>query len=184
MDKKLEADIENLIQAAKKTNEISEEDIANKLVKHELTPEIMAGIISMFEDEGIKVIPAEDIEVKDEDLKEIISTVKVDDPVKMYLKDIGTVQLLTSDQEVELAKKILEGDEFAKSELIERNLKLVVSIAKKYVNRSSMQFLDLIQEGNLGLVKAVEKCDYTKGFRFSTYATWWIRQAITRAIAD
>ncbi|MCI5714581.1 MAG: hypothetical protein MR288_03015, partial [Firmicutes bacterium] len=88
MDKKLEADIENLIQTAKKTNEISEEDIANKLVKHELTPEIMAGIISMFEDEGIKVIPAEDIEVKDEDLKEIISTVKVDDPVKMYLKDI------------------------------------------------------------------------------------------------
>ncbi|HBP44030.1 MAG TPA: RNA polymerase sigma factor RpoD [Clostridiales bacterium] len=184
MDKKLELDVENLIQSAKKTNEIHEEDIASKLVKHELTPEIMAGIISMFEDEGVKVIPSEDIEVKDEDLKEIISTVKVDDPVKMYLKDIGTVQLLTSDQEVELAKKILEGDEFAKSELIERNLKLVVSIAKKYVNRSSMQFLDLIQEGNLGLVKAVEKFDYTKGFRFSTYATWWIRQAITRAIAD
>ena len=184
MDKKLEIDVENLIQSAKKTNEIHEEDIASKLVKHELTPEIMAGIISMFEDEGVKVIPSEDIEVKDEDLKEIISTVKVDDPVKMYLKDIGTVLLLTSEQEVELAKKILEGDEFAKSELIERNLKLVVSIAKKYVNRSSMQFLDLIQEGNLGLVKAVEKFDYTKGFRFSTYATWWIRQAITRAIAD
>ncbi len=184
MDKKLELDVENLIQSAKKTNEIHEEDIESKLVKHELTPEIMAGIISMFEDEGVKVIPSEDIEVKDEDLKEIISTVKVDDPVKMYLKDIGTVQLLTSEQEVELAKKILEGDMSAKSELIERNLKLVVSIAKKYVNRSSMQFLDLIQEGNLGLVKAVEKFDYTKGFRFSTYATWWIRQAITRAIAD
>ncbi len=184
MDKNLENDVNNLIQIAKKTNEINEEDIANKLVKHELTPEIMAGIISMFEDEGIKVNPAEDVVVKDEDLKEIISNVKVDDPVKMYLKDIGTVQLLTSEQEVELAKRILENDERAKSELIERNLKLVVSIAKKYVNRSSMQFLDLIQEGNLGLVKAVEKFDYTKGFRFSTYATWWIRQAITRAIAD
>ena len=184
MDKKLENDINNLIQIAKKTNEINEEDIQNKLIKHELTPEIMAGIITMFEDEGIKVIPSEDVEVKDEDLKEIISNVKVDDPVKMYLKDIGTVQLLTSEQEVELAKRILEHDERAKAELIERNLRLVVSIAKKYVNRSSMQFLDLIQEGNLGLVKAVEKFDYTKGFRFSTYATWWIRQAITRAIAD
>ena len=184
MDKQLENDINNLIQIAKKSNKIAEEDIANKLVKHELTPEIMAGIITMFEDEGIKVIPAEDVVVKDEDLKEIISTVKVDDPVKMYLKDIGTVQLLTSEQEVELAKRILEHDERAKSELIERNLKLVVSIAKKYVNRSSIQFLDLIQEGNLGLVKAVEKFDYSKGFRFSTYATWWIRQAITRAIAD
>ena len=184
MDKQLEIDVNNLIQLAKKTNEIQEEDIANKLVKHELTPEIMAGIISLFEDEGIKVIPAEDVIVKDDDLKDIISNVKVDDPVKMYLKDIGTVALLTSEQEVELAKRILEHDERAKSELIERNLKLVVSIAKKYVNRSSMQFLDLIQEGNLGLVKAVEKFDYTKGFRFSTYATWWIRQAITRAIAD
>ena len=184
MEKKLENDINNLIQIAKKTNEIHEDDIVNKLSKHELTPEIMAGIITMFEDEGIKVIPSEEVVVKDEDLKEIISTVKVDDPVKMYLKDIGTVQLLTSEQEVELAKRILEHDERAKAELIERNLKLVVSIAKKYVNRSSMQFLDLIQEGNLGLVKAVEKFDYTKGFRFSTYATWWIRQAITRAIAD
>ncbi|MBR2467660.1 MAG: RNA polymerase sigma factor RpoD [Clostridia bacterium] len=184
MDKSLENDVNNLIEIAKKSNEIHEEDIANKLIKHELTPEIMAGIISMFEDEGIRVIPSEDVVVKDEDLKEIISNVKVDDPVKMYLKDIGTVQLLTSEQEVELAKRILENDEYAKKELIERNLKLVVSIAKKYVNRSSMQFLDLIQEGNLGLVKAVEKFDYTKGFRFSTYATWWIRQAITRAIAD
>lgn len=114
----------------KKTNEIHEDDIVNKLSKHELTPEIMAGIITMFEDEGIKVIPSEEVVVKDEDLKEIISTVKVDDPVKMYLKDIGTVQLLTSEQEVELAKRILEHDERAKAELIERNLKLVVSIAK------------------------------------------------------
>ena len=142
MEKKLENDINNLIQIAKKTNEIHEDDIVNKLSKHELTPEIMAGIITMFEDEGIKVIPSEEVVVKDEDLKEIISTVKVDDPVKMYLKDIGTVQLLTSEQEVELAKRILEHDERAKAELIERNLKLVVSIAKKYVNRSSIQFLD------------------------------------------
>ena len=186
MDKKLEDDIKNLIAILKKKNvtEVSEEDVTSKLTKHELTPEIMAGVIALIEDDGIKVVPLDVPELKDEDLKAIISTVKVDDPVKMYLKDIGTVQLLTSEQEVELAKKILEGDERAKAELIERNLKLVVSIAKKYVNRSSMQFLDLIQEGNLGLVKAVEKFDYTKGFRFSTYATWWIRQAITRAIAD
>ena len=119
-----------------------------------------------------------------EEIKTFNTIANKDEILQMYLKDIGTVQLLTSEQEVELAKKILEGDERAKAELIERNLKLVVSIAKKYVNRSSMQFLDLIQEGNLGLVKAVEKFDYTKGFRFSTYATWWIRQAITRAIAD
>ena len=186
MDKKLEDDIKNLIAILKKKNvtEVSEEDVTSKLTKHELTPEIMAGVIALIEDDGIKVVPLDVPELKDEDLKAIISTVKVDDPVKMYLKDIGTVQLLTSEQEVELAKKILEGDERAKAELIERNLKLVVSIAKKYVNRSSMQFLDLIQEGNLGLVKAVEKFDYTKCFRFSTYATWWIRQAITRAIAD
>ncbi|MBQ9791148.1 MAG: RNA polymerase sigma factor RpoD, partial [Clostridia bacterium] len=134
--------------------------------------------------EGVVIEQSVEEEIKDEDLKSIISDVKVDDPVKMYLKDIGTVQLLTSEQEIQLAKRILEGDERAKNELSERNLKLVVSIAKKYVNRSSMQFLDLIQEGNLGLLKAVEKFDYTKGFRFSTYATWWIRQSITRAIAD
>ncbi len=183
MDKRLERDVHNLIQITKKKNEISEEDISGKLVKHELTPEIMTRIVAMFEDEGVKVIPDEDVPIKDEDLKKIVTAVKVDDPVKIYLKDIGSVQLLTSEQEVELAKRILKNDESARAELIERNLKLVVSIAKKYVNRSSMQFLDLIQEGNLGLFKAVEKYDHTKGFRFSTYATWWIRQAITRAIA-
>ena len=144
----------------------------------------MKDIIDCFQKEGITVESLDEEIIKDEDLKDIISSVKVDDPVKMYLKDIGSVKLLTSEQEVELAKRILEGDAQAKAELCERNLKLVVSIAKKYVNRSSMQFLDLIQEGNLGLLKAVEKFDFTKGFRFSTYATWWIRQAITRAIAD
>ena len=109
--------------------------------------------------------------------------IKVNDGVKMYLKEIGRVKLLNGDEEIELAKQILEGDQFAKDELIRANLRLVVSIAKRYVGRG-MQLLDLIQEGNLGLIKAVEKFDYTKGFKFSTYATWWIRQAITRAIAD
>ncbi len=109
--------------------------------------------------------------------------IKVNDPVKMYLKEIGRVRLLSGEEEIELAKKILYGDQDAKDELIKANLRLVVSIAKHYVGRG-MQFLDLIQEGNLGLIKAVEKFDYTKGFKFSTYATWWIRQAITRAIAD
>ena len=111
------------------------------------------------------------------------SAVKINDPVKMYLKEIGRVELLSHDEEIELAKKILEGDEEAKKRLAAANLRLVVSIAKRYVGRG-MLFLDLIQEGNMGLIKAVEKFDYTKGFKFSTYATWWIRQAITRAIAD
>jgi RNA polymerase primary sigma factor len=107
----------------------------------------------------------------------------IDDPVRMYLKEIGKVDLLTADEEVELAKRMEQGDEWAKQQLVEANLRLVVSIAKKYVGRG-MLFLDLIQEGNMGLMKAVEKFDYTKGYKFSTYATWWIRQAITRSIAD
>jgi RpoD_Cterm: RNA polymerase sigma factor RpoD len=119
----------------------------------------------------------------DDDMNQLGSNVKINDPVKMYLKEIGRVDLLTHEQEIELAKRILEGDEQAKKELAAANLRLVVSIAKKYVGRG-MLFLDLIQEGNMGLIKAVEKFDYTKGFKFSTYATWWIRQAITRAIAD
>lgn len=181
----LDREIEEIIKDAKKDgNNITEEDLGAKLINYELTSEDMKDIKERLEDEGITIEPSVDEVIKDEELKELISDAKVDDPVKMYLKDIGQAQLLTSEQEVELAKKILEGDERAKKELSERNLKLVVSIAKKYVNRSSMQFLDLIQEGNLGLLKAVEKFDYTKGFRFSTYATWWIRQSITRAIAD
>ena len=119
----------------------------------------------------------------DADMNQLGSNVKINDPVKMYLKEIGRVDLLTHEQEIELAKRILEGDEQAKKELAAANLRLVVSIAKRYVGRG-MLFLDLIQEGNMGLIKAVEKFDYTKGFKFSTYATWWIRQAITRAIAD
>ncbi|EDS74280.1 RNA polymerase sigma factor RpoD [Thomasclavelia spiroformis DSM 1552] len=117
------------------------------------------------------------------DKNQLGSNVKINDPVKMYLKEIGRVELLSHDDEIKLAKKILEGDEAAKKELAAANLRLVVSIAKRYVGRG-MLFLDLIQEGNMGLIKAVEKFDYTKGFKFSTYATWWIRQAITRAIAD
>ncbi len=180
----LEKDIEELTKYAKKNGSITEDEIGSKLVKHDLSMSEIENIIKQLRADGVNVESAEDITIKDEELKEIISNVKVDDPVKMYLKDIGSVQLLTSEQEVELAKRILDGDEMAKKELSERNLKLVVSIAKKYVNRSSMHFLDLIQEGNLGLLKAVDKFDFTKGFRFSTYATWWIRQAITRAIAD
>ena len=113
----------------------------------------------------------------------IINQSNVGDPVKMYLKEIGTIDLLTKEEEVELAKRIEQGDELAKRELAESNLRLVVSVAKKYIGRG-MSFLDLIQEGNVGLMKAVEKFDYTKGYKFSTYATWWIRQAVTRSIAD
>ncbi len=120
-----------------------------------------------------------------DEMEQALSTegISIDDPVKIYLKEIGTVPLLSTDEELELAKRMLDGDPAAKRRLTEANLRLVVSIAKKYVGRG-MQFLDLIQEGNMGLIKAVEKFDYTKGFKFSTYATWWIRQAITRAIAD
>src|SRR5690606_15919341 len=130
----------------------------------------------------------DDVDVKETDDPDLTDLsvpagVRMDDPVRMYLKEIGRVPLLTSDEEVELAKRMEAGDEDAKKQLVEANLRLVVSIAKRYVGRG-MQFLDLIQEGNLGLMKAVEKFDYTKGFKFSTYATWWIRQAITRSIAD
>ena len=184
MEEKLQKEVQVLIKNAKKQGSITEEEIGTKLIEFDLSSDDMKDIIDCFQKEGITVESIDEEIIKDEDLKDIISSVKVDDPVKMYLKDIGSVKLLTSEQEVELAKRILEGDAQAKAELCERNLKLVVSIAKKYVNRSSMQFLDLIQEGNLGLLKAVEKFDFTKGFRFSTYATWWIRQAITRAIAD
>ena len=133
-------------------------------------------------DEDIVLDNVEEVDVENIDLS-VPEGVNVEDPVRMYLKDIGKVPLLTAEQEISLAQRIEMGDEEAKKQLIEANLRLVVSIAKKYVGRG-MPFLDLIQEGNLGLIKAVEKFDYTKGYKFSTYATWWIRQAITRAIAD
>ena len=133
-------------------------------------------------EEDLKVVDIEDVDKLEETVMSM-ETISLDDPVKVYLKEIGRVPLLTPDEEIELAKKIGEGDEFSKKRLTEANLRLVVSIAKRYVGRG-MHFLDLIQEGNVGLIKAVEKFDHTKGFKFSTYATWWIRQAITRAIAD
>ena len=124
----------------------------------------------------------EEIKLEDMDIANF-DGINIDDPVRMYLREIGRIPLLTYDEELELAKRVLDGDEEAKKRLVEANLRLVVSIAKKYVGRG-MLFLDLIQEGNMGLIKAVEKFDYRKGYKFSTYATWWIRQAITRAIAD
>lgn len=135
-----------------------------------------------IDDDDIILSDDDDIEPEKIDLS-VPENVSVEDPVRMYLKEIGKVPLLTADEEVELAKRMEQGDEKAKQKLAEANLRLVVSIAKKYVGRG-MLFLDLIQEGNLGLIKAVEKFDYRKGYKFSTYATWWIRQAITRAIAD
>jgi RNA polymerase primary sigma factor len=169
--------------------------------KLEMEPEDIELIYALLQKEGVEVsfsdldieINEDDIELSDEEIDkieeenqkeiELADAVSVNDPVRLYLKEIGKVPLLTGDQEMKLAKRMEEGDESAKKELAEANLRLVVSIAKRYVGRG-MSFLDLIQEGNLGLIKAVEKFDYTKGFKFSTYATWWIRQAITRAIAD
>lgn len=181
---RLQEDIKKLMIKAKKEGVITEDDIMERLAKYEFTPEEFKNVVEKFKAEDIHVEPIEEITVSSEDLSAVAKITKIDDPVRMYLHDIGYVTLLTAEQEVELAKRILKGDSWAKAELSQRNLKLVVSIAKNYVNRSSMQFLDLIQEGNLGLLKAVDKFDYTKGFRFSTYATWWIKQAITRAIAD
>ena len=158
-EKSLETVLEEIKIYAKSSGSITEDEIGAKLIDFDLSLDELQTIIEQLAAEGLKIEQSVEEEIKDEDLKSIISDVRVDDPVKMYLKDIGTVQLLTSEQEIQLAKRILEGDERAKNELSERNLKLVVSIAKKYVNRSSMQFLDLIQEGNLGLLKAVEKFD-------------------------
>lgn len=157
------------------------EEVEAKLEKMDLSAEQNAEIYRFLETNGVKVVDTFD---KDNTaLYKSIGDVAVDDPVKMYLRDIGKVPLLSSDEEVELAQRMLEGDEEAKRKLAEANLRLVVSIAKRYVGRG-MLLLDLIQEGNMGLMKAVEKFDPGKGFKFSTYATWWIRQAITRAIAD
>ncbi len=147
------------------------------------TPDLdFDGDFDMMTGDTLHMYQEHDVD-KESESTQLGSNVKINDPVKMYLKEIGRVELLNHDQEIELAKRILEGDEQAKKELAAANLRLVVSIAKRYVGRG-MLFLDLIQEGNMGLIKAVEKFDYTKGFKFSTYATWWIRQAITRAIAD
>ena len=158
-------------------------DIDDDLGLDDDTPDLdFAGDFDMMTGDTLHMYQVADADAE-MDQNQLGSNVKINDPVKMYLKEIGRVELLSHDEEIDLAKKILEGDETAKKELAAANLRLVVSIAKRYVGRG-MLFLDLIQEGNMGLIKAVEKFDYTKGYKFSTYATWWIRQAITRAIAD
>ena len=159
-----------------------EDDVPENLESLEMEPPLLDLDYIEPSDEDLKMAEIEDVEKLEETIA-TMDNVSLDDPVKVYLKDIGRVPLLSPDEEVELAKRIGDGDAKAKKRLTEANLRLVVSIAKRYVGRG-MHFLDLIQEGNVGLIKAVEKFDHTKGFKFSTYATWWIRQAITRAIAD
>ena len=195
--------LSKLLELAKsKKNVLEEKDIHDAFAGKELTPEKLDRIYDFLDKKHVDVLkmsndddmdpdlftededpdPEDEIDMEHIDLS-VPEGVSVDDPVRMYLKEIGKVPLLSPDEEIELAKKIELGDEAAKKKLAEANLRLVVSIAKRYVGRG-MQLLDLIQEGNLGLIKAVEKFDYRKGYKFSTYATWWIRQAITRAIAD
>lgn len=181
---KLEVELARIKDVGLKKGSINEEDIYFKMLKYEQSADEIQAFIEELEKLGIKIIKAKEQDVEKESMEDIITEVNVDDAVKMYLKDIGKVPLLTGEEEIDLAKRMLDGDMYAKNKLSESNLRLVVSIAKRYVGKTSMQFLDLIQEGNIGLLKAVEKFDYTKGFRFSTYATWWIRQSITRAIAD
>ncbi|MFS8523526.1 MAG: RNA polymerase sigma factor RpoD [Limnochordales bacterium] len=194
--------IEELMQRGKRQGSLTYREIMDALQDVELSPEQIDEIYDRLARQGVDII-ADGVDVEredddddvidekidvngsvDEDIDlDLPAGVGLDDPVRMYLKEIGRVPLLTAEEEVELAKRIEQGDEEARRKLAEANLRLVVSIAKRYVGRG-MLFLDLIQEGNLGLLKAVEKFDYRKGFKFSTYATWWIRQAITRAIAD
>lgn len=181
---KIKAEVQKIVDTYKDKDDrsINEEDLLNKLEKLDLEPQDIEDIYKELADAGITV--AEQSSAKnDKLLQKIMNEVNIDDSVKMYLKDIGKVPLLSAEEELQLAKEMAEGNTEAKEKLINANLRLVVSIAKRYVGRG-MSFLDLIQEGNLGLMKAVDKFDYTKGFKFSTYATWWIRQAITRSIAD
>ena len=195
---KFEEKLKELVNLGKKKKNILEiQEINDCFADMELEPEQMEKVFEYLESCNIDVLR---INSDDDDDMEIVITdedevdmekidlsvpdgISIEDPVRMYLKEIGRVDLLTADEEIDLALKIEQGDEEAKKKLAEANLRLVVSIAKRYVGRG-MSFLDLIQEGNMGLMKAVEKFDYRKGFKFSTYATWWIRQAITRAIAD
>ena len=182
---KINREIKRLIEVGKRRGHLTYDEVGEKLaVECEANADQVEEVFRILADNGITVINnAIDLRNDDTIDRLLLSDVSIDDPVKVYLKDIGKVPLLSMDEEIELAEKMGKGDEAAKKRLSEANLRLVVSIAKRYVGRG-MLFLDLIQEGNLGLMKAVEKFDYTKGFRFSTYATWWIRQAITRAIAD
>ena len=186
--------IKDLLELGKSKGQLSTKEILDALGELDFDPEQIEKFYDTLESQGVEIVEDfDDITIDDEELAKAegielepgmgADGVAIDDPVKVYLKEIGRVPLLTPDEEVDLAVRISNGDEAAKKRLSEANLRLVVSIAKRYLGRG-MQFLDLIQEGNLGLIKAVEKFDYTKGFKFSTYATWWIRQAITRAIAD
>ncbi len=182
--------IKKLIEMGKKRAVLSYKDVEETIGDLELEPEQIENIYEELENLGVEIVndldkELEEIQQNGEEKIDITlpDGISVDDPVRMYLKEIGKVPLLTIEEEAVLAQKMVDGDEAAKKKLAEANLRLVVSIAKRYVGRG-MMFLDLIQEGNLGLIKAVEKFDYNKGYKFSTYATWWIRQAITRAIAD
>ncbi len=195
IDENSKEKVENIIKKAKQNGKITYGELANELEDTE--PEQIDKVFDAFEDLGVNLLKDDDIDIEPniEDLQDVenikldeidlsnIEGISIDDPVRMYLREIGKIPLLNYEQELDLAQKILQGSEEAKQKLTESNLRLVVSIAKKYSGRG-MLFLDLIQEGNMGLIKAVEKFDYTKGYKFSTYATWWIRQAITRAIAD
>ncbi|MWC27481.1 RNA polymerase sigma factor RpoD [Paenibacillus sp. MMS18-CY102] len=199
-EQKLELIKDQLIEHGKKRSSLTYKEIMEKLSPFDQDPEQIDEFFEQLDDLGIEVVNENDespISRDDHDRERdqendefnfdddlaLPPGIKINDPVRMYLKEIGRVPLLSADDEVELAKRIEKGDEEAKRRLAEANLRLVVSIAKRYVGRG-MLFLDLIQEGNMGLIKAVEKFDHTKGYKFSTYATWWIRQAITRAIAD
>ncbi len=193
MNKDKKATIESLMEQGKATGKLTTKEITDALEELDFDVEQMDNFYDSCANLNIEII--EDfnldsdldipLDLSQDDLELALSTegIAIDDPVKIYLKEIGRVPLLTPEEEIELAQRMATGDPYAKKRLSEANLRLVVSIAKRYVGRG-MQFLDLIQEGNLGLIKAVEKFDHTKGFKFSTYATWWIRQAITRAIAD
>lgn len=196
-EEKKNAAFKKLVERGKQSGHLSAQEIDNVIVEldldvdeleklNEMIDSANISIVDDFSAEALDGIPLEVDLPKETDAAETVATndnAAMDDPVKVYLKEIGRVPLLTPEEEIELAIRIADNDEKAKKRLAEANLRLVVSIAKRYVGRG-MQFLDLIQEGNLGLIKAVDKFDYTKGFKFSTYATWWIRQAITRAIAD
>ena len=188
--------IEDIVKKAKSKGKMTYGELASEL--DDVPPDQIDKVFDAFEEMGVDILgdsfddaepnledleEVEDIKLEDINNLENFDGINIDDPVRMYLREIGRIPLLTYDQELELAERVLKGDEEAKQILAESNLRLVVSIAKKYVGRG-MLFLDLIQEGNMGLIKAVEKFDYEKGYKFSTYATWWIRQAITRAIAD
>ena len=188
--------ISSLIESGKAKGKLSTKDITDALEELDYDVEQVDKLYSMLEGQNIEIVEEgasldddlDKLDLEGEDSEDaldlsFVDGVNIDDPVKVYLKEIGRVPLLSPDEEVELAQRMAEGDAYAKKRLAEANLRLVVSIAKRYVGRG-MLFLDLIQEGNLGLIKAVEKFDYRKGYKFSTYATWWIRQAITRAIAD